>query len=35
MPPLPHMSSWHRAYLSTGCLHMWYLMKHRDNFTLP
>jgi hypothetical protein len=33
IPPLPHMSAWHGAWLSTGYIFMvWYLLKHRDNF---
>jgi uncharacterized membrane protein len=32
--PLPHASSWHGSWLSTGYVFIvWYLVKHRDNFT--
>jgi len=35
VPPLPQRSSWHDAWLSTGYIStVWYLNKHRDNFTL-
>jgi len=28
-------SSWHGVYLSNKCIFMvWYLVEHRDNFTL-
>jgi len=34
-PPVLNMSSWHGAQLSNGYYFMvWYLFKHRDNFTL-
>jgi len=34
--PFHNTSSWHGAWLSTGYVFMaWYLVKHRDNFTLP
>jgi hypothetical protein len=34
IPAHPHTSSWHDVYLSTGYIFMvWYLDKHRDNFT--
>jgi len=36
LPLLPHMSSWCGSYLSKGYVFMaWYLVKNRDNFTLP
>jgi hypothetical protein len=34
IPPLPNTSSWYGAQLSTGYFFtVWYLVKHRDNFT--
>jgi hypothetical protein len=35
MPPLPHTSSWHGAYISIKYIFMALnLLKHRDNFTI-